>query len=146
MDAGGTRAADTGRDVAWIAYLMHAIGYLPVVMWPALVGVVINYIKRGGAGGGYVDSHHEWMIRTFWYGLLWYLVSLGVLIASAWPWVRAVLSHAAAPDSIFIEWGAVFSSLGAAVLGGAGLFATWVWLLYRLIRGAVCLAQSRPVP
>jgi len=45
-----------GRDAAWIAYVLHGIGYLTVMMWPAVIGLVINYVKRGDARGGFVDS------------------------------------------------------------------------------------------
>ena len=144
--SGELSAADSGKDVAWIAYLLHAIGYVLFMMWPALVGVIINYVKRGSTRGGFADSHHDWMIRTFWFGLLWYVLSLAVLFSSAWPWLQAVLEQRAVRDAIVIEWPAIFSSLGAAALGGVGLLATWFWLLYRVIRGAVRLSNSQPVP
>ena len=144
--SGEISAADSGKDVAWIAYLLHAIGYVLFMMWPAFVGVIINYVKRGAARGGFADSHHTWMIRTFWFGLLWYVLSCAVLLSGAWPWLQAVLEQGATRDTIVIEWPAIFSSLGAAAVGGIGLLATWVWLLYRMIRGAVRLADSRPVP
>jgi uncharacterized membrane protein len=141
-----TGQAAAGRDLAWVAYALHTIGYLLPVVWPALIGLVLNYVKRGAAPGGYVDSHHGWMIRTFWYGLLWYALCLGALLASAWPWVKAALLSASAPERIVIEWGAIFSSVGAAVLGGTGLLITWCWLLYRVLRGMIRLADARPMP
>lgn len=135
-----------GRDLAWVAYALHAIGYLLPVIWPALIGLVINYVKRGAAPGSYVDSHHGWLIRTFWYGLLWYALCLAALLASAWPWVKAVLLSASASERIVIEWGAIFSSFGAVALGGTGLLITWCWLLYRVIRGMIRLADARAMP
>jgi len=36
--------------------------------------------------------------------------------------------------------------MGTAALGVAGLALTWVWLLYRLIRGSIQLANLQPVP
>ena len=86
------------------------------------------------------------MIRTFWYGLLWHSLSLGVLIWSAWPVLHAVLRSASAPGEFVIGWGAIFASAGAAALGGSGMFLTWVWLMYRLIRGAYRLGNLQPVP
>lgn len=142
----GTSSAATGKDVAWIAYVLHAIGYLPVMMWPALAGLIVNYVKRGDARGGFVDSHHEWLIRTFWYGLLWYVLSFCVLLWSAWPVLQSVLAKASGPGSIVISWETIFTVIGAATLGGAGMFMTWVWLIYRLIRGGYRLANSQPVP
>ena len=146
MEQADSAPATAGKDAAWIAYVLHAIGYLPVVMWPAIVGLIVNYIKRGHARGGYLDSHHGWMIRTFWYGLLWYLLSLGALLWGAWPVVQTVLRSAHGTGSIEIGWDAIAAVVGAATLGGIGLLVTWMWLLYRVIRGMIRLANSQPVP
>jgi len=130
-----------GREAAWVAYFLHAFGYVTAMMWPAIIGVVVNYVKRGDA----VASHHHWMIRTFWYGLLWYLLSLAVLLASAWPIVLAVWRGAMSGEYVF-AWSAIFQTVSAATLGALGFVTTWLWLLYRVIRGMVRLAESRPVP
>ncbi len=139
-------AAATGKDAVWIAYILHAVGYLSVMMWPALAGLIVNYVKRGDARGGLADSHHEWLIRTFWYGLLWYLLSLGVLLWSAWPVLQSVLRIASAQGAFVIDWATIFAVVGAAALGATGLLLTWFWLIYRLIRGIVRLANSQPMP
>ena len=139
-------APAAGKDAAWIAYVLHAIGYLSVMMWPAVAGLIVNYVKRGDARGGIVDSHHAWLIRTFWYGLLWYLLSLGVLLWSAWPMLQSVLRSASTPGSFVIGWETIFAVIGAATLGGTGILLTWFWLIYRLIRGGYRLANSQPVP
>lgn len=136
----------SGRDAAWIAYVLHAIGYLSVMMWPALIGLVINYAKPGDVRGGYVDSHHEWLIRTFWFGLLWYLLSFGALLWSAWPVLQSVLRAAPAQGTLVLDWSTIFAVLGAATLGGIGLLATWLWLLYRVLRGVIAFASSKPMP
>jgi uncharacterized membrane protein len=36
--------------------------------------------------------------------------------------------------------------IGAAVLGGFGLLIVWLWVVYRLIRGAVRLSDGRSAP
>lgn len=138
--------AAAGNDAAWVAYALHAVGYLSVVMWLAVAGLIVNYVKRGEARGGIADSHHEWLIRTFWYGLLWHLLSLGALLWSAWPVVRTVLRSASTEGAVVINWETIFAVIGAATLGGAGLFATWIWLMYRVIRGAYRLANAQPMP
>ena len=144
---GSTQAdATSNRDAAWIAYVLHAIGYLSTMIWLSLVGLVINYVKRGDAKGGFVDSHHEWLIRTFWYGMLWYALSFAVLFSSAWPVIHAVLRNPTASGEWVLAWSTVFHVAGAAALGLAGIALTWVWLLYRLVRGCIQLANFRPVP
>jgi uncharacterized membrane protein len=37
----------------------------------AIVGIVLNYIKREDVAGTYLESHFRWQIRTFWFTLLW---------------------------------------------------------------------------
>ncbi len=143
-----SNAADTaaGRDSAWIAYVLHGIGYLSAMMWPALAGLIINYVKRDDARGGYVNSHHQWLIRTFWFGLLWYLLSLGAILWTAWPAVQTVMRAASAQSSYVIGWDTIFAVVGAAALGGLGFLLTWLWLLYRVIRGMIELAGAKAVP
>ena len=135
-----------GRDAAWIAYILHAIGYLTMMMWPALIGLIVNYVKRGDAKGSIVESHHRWMIRTFWYGSLWQTVSLVVLLWSAWPILSVVLQQVSTSGDALITWNTILAVLGAATLGVAGLIVTWFWLLYRVIRGAIHLVNLESVP
>jgi uncharacterized membrane protein len=144
--ASGTTNNAAGRDSAWIAYVLHGIGYLTAMMWPALIGVIINYVKRDDARGGTVNSHHQWLIRTFWFGLLWYLLSLAVIFWSAWPVLQSVLRAASAQNSYVIGWDTIFAVAGAAALGGLGFLLTWLWLLYRVIRGMINLANAKAVP
>jgi len=138
-----TAAADAaqGKEAAWVAYVLHAFGYVTAMMWPAIIGVVVNYVKRRDA----VARHHDWMIRTFWYGLFWYLLSLAALLWSAWPLVHAAWLGAVSGE-FMLAWSAVFQMIGAATLGAFGFLVTWLWLLYRVIRGMVRLAESKPVP
>ncbi|HEV8096892.1 MAG TPA: hypothetical protein VGP71_14265 [Burkholderiales bacterium] len=135
-----------GRDAAWIAYVLHGIGYLTVMMWPALIGLVINYVKRGDAHGGLVDSHHDWLIRTFWYGLLWNLLSVCTLLWSAWPVIHAVIRNPTASGEWVLAWSTIFSMIGLATLGAIGMLLTWFWLLYRVIRGSIQLVNLQSVP
>src|SRR3990172_3160164 len=144
--SGSTSTAFSGKDAAWVAYVLHAVGYLSILMWLAVAGLIVNYVKRGDARGGIADSHHEWLIRTFWYGLLWHLLSLGALLWSAWPVVQTVLRSASTEGAIVIGWETIFAVIGAATLGGTGLLVTWIWLMYRVIRGVYRLANGQPMP
>ena len=85
--------------------------------WPSIIAVIINYVKRGDARGSWLDSHFGWQLRTFWYALVW-VVLAGLLI----------LSFVGIP----IAW----------VL----LVAAGIWVLYRIIRGWIALAEARPMP
>jgi len=67
----------------------------------AIVGVIINYVKRDEAAGTVYESHFDWQIRTFWWMLAWsvlgfiliFAFGLGLLIwfvAGIWAIYRVV--------------------------------------------------------
>lgn len=85
--------------------------------WPSIIAVIINYVKRSEVHGTYLDSHFGWQIRTFWYAVLWFVIG-AVLIATILGMV-----------------------IGVPLLLGAGL-----WVLYRIARGWITLADRKPMP
>jgi len=64
------------KNVTMMVYLLQALSFLWGVT--AIVGVVVNYVKRDDARGTVYENHFDWQIRTFWWGLLWGVV--GVLL------------------------------------------------------------------
>jgi uncharacterized membrane protein len=80
--------------------------------WPSLLAVILNYVKRGEARGSWLESHFQWQIRTFWFGLLW------VLLCGAF--VVGTLGL-----GLLLVW----IPLGIVAL----------WLLYRIARGWLAL-------
>jgi uncharacterized membrane protein len=81
------------KNVAMMVYLLQALSFLWGVT--AIVGVVVNYVKRDDVRGTVYESHFDWQIRTFWWGLLWGVVGvllvivfgLGFLVMFvAWVW------------------------------------------------------------
>lgn len=64
------------KRIVVIAYALFAVAVFG--LWvPSIAGVVINYLKIDNASPLYA-SHHRWMIRTFWWGLLW--LTLGLVL------------------------------------------------------------------
>jgi uncharacterized membrane protein len=115
--------------LAHVLYALHGFSALMGVLstafivtaflsgWPSIIAVIINYVKRGDARGTWLDSHFGWQIRTFWYALLWAVVA-GLLILTV--------------VGIPFAW---------VLLIGAGF-----WVLYRIIRGWIALAEAKPMP
>ena len=66
------RWLEPGATNAQVIYILYLAGL--VIGVSALVGIILAYINRGKAGG-YVETHYTWLIRTFWIGLLYALVS-----------------------------------------------------------------------
>jgi len=81
-----------------------------------LVGVVIAYVKRDDARGTWMESHFSWQIRTFWWSLVWYL--LGGLLAI---------------------------TIIGIVIAYPLWIVTWLWGLYRVIKGWIRLNDGKPV-
>jgi len=104
--------------VAAVASLVSA-GLLstPLLGLIGLIGLILAYVKRGDAAGTWLQSHYRWVIRTFWFSVLWNVVG----------WL-AVVTLIGIPIAIAI-W-----------------VATTIWVLYRLIRGYVLFKDSKPVP
>ena len=52
-----------------------------VVGITAIVGLIINYVKKEDAAGTLYESHFDWQIRTFWWGLLWSVLGFILIFA-----------------------------------------------------------------
>ncbi len=115
-------------SLTWILYGLHAFsactGMLSTAFvvtafltgWPSIIAVILGYVKRNEATGTYVRSHFDWLIRTFWFALLW-LVLAGLLLVTV----------VGIPLAIVL------------------LCLTGLWVLYRLVRGGLCLLDEKPV-
>jgi uncharacterized membrane protein len=149
--APGAVPATREFTAAWIAYLAYLTS--AILFWPAIVGLIINYSKRGRAETGFIESHHRWMLRTFWWSQLAFLVFCVLMLVGMWPLISDIVAQAIrAGDwqdstvSINLNWGAIFGTVGAAMFGGLGLLLSWLWFVYRLVRGMIALADARALP
>lgn len=137
-------------NAIWIAYALFGIGIF--MWWPALLGLVVCYSKRNSPDGGFIASHHRWLIRSFWLSLVGYVASLAAIAVCLAPLARdAIRSGAGKHDghweqSLDIAWSSIFATIGGASLGALGLIAVWLWFVYRVIRGIVRLSDAQPVP
>jgi uncharacterized membrane protein len=77
--------------MAVVCYVLHLVGSVAGVT--SIVGLVLNYVKRDGYDELF-DSHHAWMIRSFWWAILWCVLGLVTLVIGvgfvilfvAWVW------------------------------------------------------------
>jgi uncharacterized membrane protein len=81
-----------------------------------VVGVVIAYVCRGDARGTWLESHVGWLIRTFWWSLLWNVVG--------WIFAATIIGLPVA----WVVW-----------------VATTLWVLYRVVKGYLRFHGSEPV-
>jgi uncharacterized membrane protein len=118
--------------VGWtnLIYGLHAFSLLTGIVgtatvvgaflmgWPSIIAVILNYVKRGEVRGTWLESHFQWQIRTFWFGLLW--ISLCALF--------------------------VFATLGIGlIVAWVPFFGVGFWFIYRIVRGWIALKDRRPM-
>ena len=112
----------TGALVAYILFGIAALvgfaghGFLSVV---GIVGVILAYVSRGDSRGTWVESHLTWLIRTFWWSLLWNVLGGLVVLGTLY------LGYPIA----WVIW-----------------VATAIWVIYRVIRGFLLFNDRRPIP
>ena len=118
--------------VSWtqVIYALHAaslvIGILGaasvvgafLIGWPSVIAVVLSYIKRGQARSTWLESHFRWLLRTFWFGLLWAVVCVALVIGTF-------------GIALLVVW----IPLGILT----------VWFIYRVARGWSALSSNRPM-
>jgi uncharacterized membrane protein len=67
------------RQLTLVVYILQALSIFVGVT--AIVGVVINYVKKEDATGTLYESHFSWQIRTFWWGLAWSVLGFILIFA-----------------------------------------------------------------
>ena len=111
------RGVEDSKQWARILYVIHALTFFFSLGMLSFVPLIVNYVKRPETAGTMVHSHHTWMIRSFWFYILW--VAIAVVLA-----FTIIL--------IPLAW----------LVG----IAAWVWKAYRLIRGFLDLNSNKGMP
>lgn len=91
MNAAYATSEESERTVVLVAYVLHLVGAVAGVT--SIVGLILNYVRRNTSGGIY-ESHHHWMIGSFWWAILWVIlgfvtlwIGIGVVILCVvWVW------------------------------------------------------------
>lgn len=115
--------------ITHVMYGLHAFSALTGLMttafvvtafltgWPSIIAIIINYAKRDDAYGTYLESHFTWQRKTFWLALAFLAISFVMMLT-------VIL--------LPLAW------IGLALLG--------LWVLYRIIRGWLGLADRKVMP
>jgi len=116
----------------WI-YALHSLSVLSALFTtravalrfvfglPSIIAVIMNYARRSETHGTWLESHFRWQIRTFWFALLWVVVTALVSV-----------------PLMIILIGVYVAYLGTAITG--------LWVIYRVVRGWITLTERRPLP
>ena len=96
IDAGSGKTSEqlaSLKSITQVVYALQALSFMFGIT--ALVGLIINYVKREDVAGTVYESQFNWQISTFWWGLLWgvlgfiLIIALGLgllILFVAWVW------------------------------------------------------------
>ncbi|NNM68377.1 MAG: hypothetical protein HKM00_00110 [Gallionella sp.] len=62
------------KSLTQVMYILYALSYFAGIT--AIVGIIINYVKKDDVAGTWLESHFRWQIRTFWFALLWAAIGI----------------------------------------------------------------------
>lgn len=97
-----------------IAYTIFSVSFVFIIT--VFAGILYAYFKKDEAKGTWLESHYRWLIRTFWFGVIW--TTIAILLS-----FTVVLI----PVAIII---AVIAS---------------IWLIYRIVKGWLRLSAQKPM-
>ena len=80
--------ASSNRTVMYVLYGMHTVAWASAGML-AVIALIVNYIARSDESEGLFREHHSYMIRTFWWTIVWCAVTSPLFIAFFFPGVFA---------------------------------------------------------
>ena len=66
-------------EITHAIYGLMAAGYVTGGLG-TLAAIILNYIKRDEMIGTWLESHFSWQIRSFWWGMLWAVLSVLLMI------------------------------------------------------------------
>lgn len=74
--------------------VMHVLYGLHTVAWASLgalavIALIVNYIKRGDEEDAIYVSHHSYMISTFWWTVLWLVLTSPLYLLLVFPGIAA---------------------------------------------------------
>jgi len=99
------------RGALTLTYVLYGIGvFFPLL---TIIGLIVAHLKAGETKGSWVGTHFRWLIRTFWFSVLWSIAIFAV----------AVLTF----------------GIGSAILA----LIVGIWYIYRVIKGALSLSDEK---
>ena len=66
------------KNLTQVVYILYALSYFAGIT--AIIGIIINYVKKEEVAGTWLESHFRWQIRTFWFCLLWAVIGAATVV------------------------------------------------------------------
>lgn len=75
------------RTITWVAYALFGLGFITsgLFAFAPIAAIILIYLKRDDAAGTIYATHFDWLLSTFFWGILWLVVSyLLIFILIGW--------------------------------------------------------------
>ena len=118
---------DPNRTLTFILYVLYIVAIFSAGIL-AVVALVINYLKLDAVKGSIFESHFRFQIRTFWWYLIWNVIAFIPFFFLFFTQNNANLFAGVA--------------LGATTFCIAVIALSWVWIVYRAIKGIIRLNDN----
>ena len=118
---------DPNRTLTFILYVLYIVAIFSAGIL-AVVALVINYLKLDAVKGSIFESHFRFQIRTFWWYLIWNVIAFIPFFFLFFTQNNANLLAGVA--------------LGATTFCIAVIALSWVWIVYRAIKGIIRLNDN----
>jgi uncharacterized membrane protein len=76
--------ASGDRTVMHVLYALHTFAWLSGGTL-AVIAVILNYVKRADRADALDVLHHDYMISTFWWTLLWLVITAPLWLVFIYP-------------------------------------------------------------
>ena len=119
---------NNSKTLTFILYILYIVSIFSVGVL-AIVALIINYVKMDDVRGTIYESHFRWQIRSFWWYLIWNIIAFV-------PFLFLFFTG----DSANAFAGV---ALGATVFCLAVVGLSWIWIVYRAIRGLMALNDQK---
>ncbi|OTG84443.1 hypothetical protein B9T33_01245 [Acinetobacter sp. ANC 5054] len=121
---------DPNRLLTIILYVLYIVAIFSAGLL-AILALIINYVKRSDVRGSIFESHFTWQIRTFWWYLIWNVIAFV-------PFIFLFFTGNNPNAFASVAFGA--SAFCVAVIG-----LSWLWIVYRAIKGLIRVNDNRPM-
>ncbi|HVZ44627.1 MAG TPA: hypothetical protein VHA82_12525 [Ramlibacter sp.] len=72
------------RTIMHVLYALHTFAWVSMGVL-AVIAVIANYIKRADERDALYVSHHDYMISTFWWTVLWLVLAAPLWLLLVFP-------------------------------------------------------------
>ena len=118
---------NNSKSLTFILYILYMLAIFSAGIL-AVIALIINYVKLDSVRGTIYESHFKWQIRTFWWYLIW-----NILAFVPFFFLFMTLNN---PDTF------AGVALAATTFCVAVIFISWIWIVYRMIKGLIRLNDN----